>query len=287
MRLGILDLGYLLPSLPNLVGGLQAVDVDVIVAEESPPNERAIWNEAQRLARADCDGILLLVSDSAPVPYLLPAQVAVYLPGVPFLIMGGPAHHGAQAVGALREVGGVSFDVLHSDSRLPILAWLQENDRRERQRGLEAAQKLYGKRFVVPSGVDLEADPFDWLRRFGILITQGEVKGGDIAVPDGDLTHALTAELMHLVSGEVARRVSITDVEETPGEQTITLLRIESRKDSFAAVVLPGKHLDEYNAVAYAATETEARLLSDSAYAVPGKHIGALRAALLAFDITM
>jgi hypothetical protein len=201
MRLGILPLG----PVPDTVGiaaladALRAGDVDVVVPEDTPATALAVSREAERLHRADCDGVLIVAADERLArPAAL--QTALRLPGVPLLLAGTFAPGLFDTVGAWEEVGGVWYDrLLLGESGLPVErarveAWLKENERRERQRGLEAAQKLYGQRFAVlgdlPDGVSLDATR--WLTQFGVTVVSfgsAQVATRAAAVTDQELEH--------------------------------------------------------------------------------------------------
>lgn len=158
---------------------LRQRDTDVVTAESpAVSGVTAAAKEAQRLHRADCDGVVFLAEAGTQAAVV--AQAALFVPG-PLLLCGVPGPSFFDAAGALEEVG-VAFDRLtrrlseeESAGDLPerVERWLRQNAKPERQKGAEAAQKLYGQRFVIfGSAPYLPAcDPAQWLSRFGVTVS--------------------------------------------------------------------------------------------------------------------
>lgn len=186
MRLGILPLGPVPDDLglAALADALRARDVDVVAPAETLQGALAVSKEAERLQRADCDGVLVVVPPGptsndliSTKPYTTSA-LALRLPGTPLLLVGTPSPALFDAAGGFEEVGGVWYDrLLLGAGGLPaeqahVEAWLKENERRERQRGLEAAQKLYGQRLALvgdaPTGAAFDAA--QWAGQFGVSL---------------------------------------------------------------------------------------------------------------------
>lgn len=162
----------------QLTQTLREREVDVIPADGAAAAQSGIdgAREAERFARADCDAVLFVVTEGALASSV--AQAALRAPG-PLLLAGsfGPAFF--DAAGALEEIG-VSFDrLLLTGETLSadfVENYLRENARAERQRGGDAAQKLYGQRLALfgdPGDGPLAfLDPAQWRNQFGVTVVR-------------------------------------------------------------------------------------------------------------------
>ena len=180
MRLGILPLGPLPDALAfaPLAAALRAEDVDVVAPDSLPTTAEGTVAEAERIARADCDGVLLLCPERLPASDL-PLRCALPLAAYPLLLGGTFSPGFLAAAGALEAVGGLQID------RLPLLSgelgretgrvrdWLAENERRERQRGVEAARRLHGERIALLGEpvAGRSVDAAGWLAQFGVFVS--------------------------------------------------------------------------------------------------------------------
>ena len=211
MRLGILALGQPLAEIAALTETLAARGIDVVHPAGDPPGVR---DEAERLRRADCDGVLLAVGAGAAGDDA--AEAALFVTG-PVLVVQVPAavrpagdpDGGPDAVKILRRLGTPVDTVLVSEATPDgVEAWLRENAKTERQRGGEAALKLYGLRLMAP-GVTAGEAKFRLLAQFGILARaadSGVPRPDDISAPQGDGAGEIAERLLRLVAGSDAVR---------------------------------------------------------------------------------
>jgi hypothetical protein len=256
-----------------LVEALRARDIDVVVADESAVSGVIAVREAARLSRADCDGVAFFVEPGAVADYV--AQAALHI-GCPVLLVGPFASVFFDAIGALAEIG-VPFDrdLLAYNDIDRITVWLTANRKTERQRGIEAAQKLYGQTLLLPSQANTwgSFDPAQWKRQFGVTIIWGHSEEADFHAPDGDVNGALTVRLLSLISGADVRTCT---VDELLHEDEQTFARITRRVGRFICVL----SRRQVTRVQFALT-----LMSSRLHSVPGDHVAAMRAACEALDV--
>lgn len=270
MRIGLLPFGSLDPT--PLAEYFRSVDVDVISAEQPVTTLVLAGEEAARIARADCDGVALLLGPDMDASQV--GKAALHLPS-PLLLTGPVSAAFGAAAGVLAEIG-VSFDRYPWEAPEPplaaISAWLTANAKRERQRGIEAALKLHGQRLSLGPGV-CSGDPAQVQRQFGVtLVGSGEI--GDFSHPDGDLNAALTAQLLHLISGEEVAALPM-DEAVPDGATGARLVRIRGR---YLCFLLHG---------ASSPRERAGALLAGDYYTALGNHIAALRAACETLDVAV
>lgn len=309
MRIGLLSFGSLDAQTP-FADALRARDVDVVTTEDAVTSFAIASDEAARIARADCDGVVLLVSDAT-----VPAHVgqAGLLLGCPLLLAGPFGATFLDAAGALAEVGisfnrrntqtGILVDRVRSFASLEeaqvdenaqwFFDWAQTNNKQERQRGYEAARKLYGQRFALPPGTVAPLDPVLWRRQFGVTVVPfGE--DADFSAPDGDVNAALTHQLLKLISGgeTSVESVNVDTMTEAHEGATHTFAQIARRAGRYICITLPGMKAkddfgtDEFAVIAHIPWQSHT-FLSGKLQAVPGDLRGALRAACESLDIEL
>lgn len=179
MRIGILPVvaagneareagGRFVDALAEWLRGRQH---DVILPEDPPASGIRVMDEAERFARADCDGVLLPVS---PGPVIDQVVQAALLVNCPVLLVGDDLPAVVDAAGALTEVG-IPFDrVLSSGgedaTRARIADWLDQHKPDTRRRGEEAAQRLHGARYGAFGRDRFGLDASQWLSQFGVHV---------------------------------------------------------------------------------------------------------------------
>ena len=306
MRLGILPLGEIpADTLALLVAALAARDVDIV----APPAEGALLttaallrDEARRLARADCDGILLMVGAGVDPAWV--AGVAVDT-NTPLLLAGrtdNPVYY--EAAGTLTEIRALLDRADLADPALAetVYQWLYGNRKSEWHRGLAAARRLHGERLAVAGNVGGGVSSAAWLRQFGVLVafcapTSLDLADADFAAPDGDAWGALTDRLLtHLMpppsEGATATSIARTTVDALAlvgGGDPATAARIAPVGEGrVVCYILPGT-LAASGQFAPAAPlpRLHATLLSGTLSVVPGDVTAALRAACYALGITV
>jgi hypothetical protein len=268
--------------------------VDVVTGDSVIGSLEDSVREAKRLARADCDGVLLVAGEGLQLETV--SAAATLLAGVPLLLVG---HAGSRAffdcVGVLEAIGARFDRVYFADgepnSAAYLEAWVQENSKKERQRGLEAARKLYGQRLYVPQETGGLPDAALWMHQFGVIATS-EAEGADFAAPGGDTCGALTDHLLSLVSHKepfspVPLAASCGGAPEE-GDIDVTFARVTRTRGRFRCLLLRGS-LRAHGASIVRFDTSNARLFAVAAspwlHAVPGFHPGAMRAACDALDI--
>lgn len=287
MRLGILAFGEPLPVVKGIGDDLRARDFDVIVASDEPIPAR---EEAKRLGRADCDGVLFTLGDGVEADDIAEAVLHVAAAACPILLVAPPEAAGAQAAEAWKTLQALTpaCDTLFSTEATAdrVALWLEENGKTERQRGTEAAYKLYGIRlFTGGAAVGGFDGKMRWLKQFGILLRADadpeSSRPDDLHAPEGDLTGALTERLLHLVSGSEDIHSFNTEHLRSEARATdagnITVAHIAPDGSGFRAVLFQGVTPPDDN------FGGEIR----GGYAVAGKHLGAMRAACDALDISV
>lgn len=294
MRLGVLEFGSVHPALPPLLDSLRAQDIDVVVGESAVTSLGDVLSEARRLFRADCDGVLMVVWEGATGETA--SAAATLLAGVP-LLLAGYRGSGAffDAVGALESIGS-RFDRVYfvNDALSPaasVESWLRENAKKKRQRGLEAARRLYGQRLYVPLETGGLPDAALWMHQFGVIPTT-EAEGADFSAPTGDACGALTDHLLSLVADVPANApialVTSHGGEVAEGDTNVTFARITRTRGRFRCLLLRGAlrangvsvaRLDCSNAQLFAVAS------SPLLHVVSGDQFGAMRAACEALGI--
>ena len=306
MRLGILPLGDgPFDALAPLVAALAARDVDIA----TPPAEGALLttpallrDEARRLARADCDGIVLMVG--AGFDPSLVAGVALDT-NTPLLLAGrgdSPAYY--QAAGTLTQIRALFDRADLADPALAetVFAWLYGNRKSEWHRGLAAARRLHGERLAVAGNVGGGVSSAVWLRQFGVLVAfcapgSPDLADADFAAPDGDAWGALTDRLLtHLMpppsEGATAppiARATVDALAPAGGGDPATAARIAPIGEGRVVChILPGT-VSPSTPFAPAAPlpRLHDTLLSGTLSVVPGDLTAALRAACYALGITV
>lgn len=178
MRLGILtfgDEGDGLEAQGRLAAWLEEQGHHVVPGESVVATEASATSAAERSARAHCDVVVfLLQSQALPCPDLC-VSAALHV-NAPILLLGSAEVPAPvwEFAGALREIGVVFGRVLGdpdaADTRAGIAGWLHDHDGEARQRGEDAAQKLYGQRFGALIAPPQRVDASQWLSQFGIHV---------------------------------------------------------------------------------------------------------------------
>lgn len=199
MRLGVLTLGQDTHT-GYLLDAVRTADIDVVTAEEPIIDTASALREGGRIARADADVVLLLAADPATAAL---AGEAVLSLGVPLLLAGEFSPALFDAAGTLSEVG-VSFDRLlltgTPEDGERLLTYIRTNEKRQRQKGIDAAHKLYGQRLGLPLSRGIgPLDTAQWLRQFGVSLVPTDAEA-DFHADDGDACGALTIHLLRLLS---------------------------------------------------------------------------------------
>jgi hypothetical protein len=265
MRLGLLPFTDY-PTEP-LIDACKSRDINIVMTDKLALSGNVAREEAHRLSRADCDGVTLLVGPETNAAWV--AEAALHL-HCPLLLVGPASPAWWQSAGALAEIG-VPFDRLPLVDAERILGWLQRVEKRQRQSGIEAAHKLYGKRLSLPTGVTV-TDPYLWQRQFGITLVAGENESADLTVTDGDLYASTAEELLRLITGESPQRLLLP----TLPEADTTILQLARQRGRFVCFVGYSMASPEIFA---------ARLLSPTLLTAQGDHREAVRAACETLDI--
>ena len=203
-----------------------------------------------RLHRADCDGVVFWIGENASPAFAAPA--ALFL-SCPTLLCG--ANHASfyDAAGVL-EMRGVVFDRLILTGEAAHTAsftetWLAQNNRKVRQKGTDAAQKLFGKRLILPNqNAAQTVDAAAFFDQFGVLVTSdsGEAPGENDLVTEagGDACAALAEFLLRGVSedGTDVRRVFAGVLADLPNEAEQTVCQIYQRKGRFVCLLAPADY---------------------------------------------
>jgi L-fucose isomerase-like protein len=303
MRVGVLPFGSPPTDLDALLEPLRAADVDVVTAESSVATEVDAAREAQRLARADCDGVVLF-TDGTYGLFGLIAEAALYLSGTSLLLTGTPGDSTFfDAAGALEELGAQYQRQYHPSSLEDwperVGVWLRENRKDEWQRGSEAARTLYGQRLYVPTEFTAP-DVGLWGHQLGVVVTRSP-DGASFTAEYGDAYGALTAQLMRLMvnTDVLVSLISITEPRHPGGTEdgiACTFARITRRAGRFRCLLLRGalnpysEEPDSTSNVWFWRCDCSEDALYEMAssphlHALPGDHIGAMRAACEALDI--
>jgi hypothetical protein len=310
MRIGALLFGQTIP-LDDVLNSLRVRDIDVVPVSAATSTLDAVVTEARRLSRADCDGVLLGCVEQADPGHV--AAAGVLLNGTPLLAFSAIPGAGASsavlhAAGAL-DASGCLYDRLliaessPGDDWIPhtaagIHAWLTENAKTQRHRGLEAARKLYGQRLFVPeSHRPTDLDAAGWRYRFGVVCTSEDENADFIAGDAGDVYGALTRQLLSLTAAsEPVSTVSITgpqggdaaDGDAADGDLPATFARITRHASRHQCLLLRGVlRADRASLLRLDADATAilATAASPLLHAVAGDHLGAIRAACESLDI--
>lgn len=236
MRLGVLALGSALDEADEgLLEASQHADVDIVSGEATGTSSLTASKQGMLVARADCDGVLLLAKEQTAAPFAADAARSL---NCPILLVGAFDTAFLNAAGSLAEAG-LPFDrhVRGGNDGQAVLAWLSANQKSIRHRGIEAAKKLLGQRFALfgspPEGVSFDAA--QWRSQLGVTVLSFDSRslpeGGDqgltafcreagvdfgalgagveadnvnlpfICATNGDVNGALTMQLLHLVAG--------------------------------------------------------------------------------------
>jgi hypothetical protein len=288
MRLGILPFGERDANETSLADSLRAMDIDIVLADVPVTSAGSARDEAQRLQRADCDGIFFVVAESARPA--LGAEAALHI-GAPILLGGGSLPCRLETAGVLADVG-IPFDRLiapPSGEAALIASWLTENGKSERQRGVEAVRKLYGQRLCLSGRtVATTGDTALWLAQFGVIVSDAGEADCDFIAIEGDALGALTRQLLAFVADDASvADVTVSNLVEgdSANAPPATFARISRRRNRFQCVMLTGAVSVAGYTVDCNASRLEAALLSSRLHTVGGAHIGALRAACEALDI--
>jgi hypothetical protein len=265
MRLGVLRFGLGI-EIETLLAPLGEAGIDIVTAEAPITDAATALREGERIGRADCDVVLLSVLSEAEAVLVAPAVLTI---GCPLLLAGPFSTAFGTAAGALAEIG-VGFDrlILTGDATdgERLLTYFRANERRERQKGIEAAQKLYGQRLaLLASGALPPFDAAQWLRQFGI-VTVSEGSEADFSAADGDAYGALTAQLLRLISEQEPRGLSVG----SPLETGDTYAQLARRAGRFVLIAFRGNI--EVERIAEI-------VVGGRLYGVPGDYRAALRAA--------
>jgi|GEM_PF-5930234 hypothetical protein len=261
MRIGILAYGE--NALPNgLLERLRSDDIDTIFAEPIGSLEMA-KAEAERLGRADCDTVVVALGSGYAPRHL--ALSALFLP-VPFLLL--PAEHtdATPAEQWLRELriffatpsipAPLSLELLAEEIR----RWTQENERRERDRGIEWVRQLYGKRIRFVT--ETPPNPVLWMRQFGIFPVESD-EPADTTWTAPTPADAVLLSLLKTLGG--IDPIQYSPPTPAPNTESYTWASLVQQGDQFHCQCA----------------------LSPAPlwYGVPGNHLGAIRAACEALDI--
>jgi hypothetical protein len=272
MRLGILESGAATDWSP-LIEGLRTKDVDVVTAESPTLSAQTIAQEAARLHRADCDGMVVFVTDALAYSFMTTLTLHITCP---LLVASTNLPALCDACGALSALG-IPHERLHlrPESNLTeiLLQWLKANRKTERQPGMEAAAKLYGQRFSLAETPMVGVDREQWLQQFGILLVSAEAEA-DVQVPDNDLHTAFCCHLLRLLANTEPLLLPV-DVS-LPADHTF--LQIARRSGRFVGL---------YGYTTIAEDIGSFPFLSGRLALVPGDRRVALRAACHALDIAL
>lgn len=183
MRIGILSLiqnegnARELRAQNALADALRAKTHDVIAAERGVQRDVEGFREAEKVATADCDGLVILIeSNDSPA---LAQQIALRA-GTPVLLVGHFETAYFDSANSLQE-GGLPFDRLRwheptTDLAGEVEAWVSEHSKGARQQGLAAAQNLYTQRFGAILERSAVIDEAQWLQQFGVEVKNYELR---------------------------------------------------------------------------------------------------------------
>lgn len=183
MKLGLLS--FATPQEPRLARVLEAAGHTIVPAEAAAVSGVSTAEEAARMARADCDGVVLCFfadDETAAALETVPGLVvqAALHAACPVLLAGDDLPVLLAVSGALAEIGvtpGQAFGAPGDPATLArIQAWAGLHDPAERRRGQDAAGKLFGSRYAIlgdpppgNAGVFV-VDAARWLTQFGVHV---------------------------------------------------------------------------------------------------------------------
>jgi L-fucose isomerase-like protein len=154
---------------------LKQADHDVVPAETGVASGVAAAEEAARIARADCDAVILCLRPGAAPSPVTEASLRL---NCPILLLGAPEDAGTffEAAGTLAGIGVPFGRVLGAADdpavQEPLRRWLRDHAPAARQRGEEAAQRLYGRRYAHveadAGGAFPDLDAARWMSQFGV-----------------------------------------------------------------------------------------------------------------------
>lgn len=299
-----------------VVDALRAHDIDVVVNAPEPdalttPERPAATTDTEetpfavvlatfasaqeageRLGRADCDGVLFWLGEGAKPALVAPAALSLACP----LLLCGAKENAAfyDAAGVLAD-RGVSFDRLvlppesdgTHDPANAVEDWLRRNSKKVRQKGTEAAQKLFNKRLILNGASAAQiVDGAQWFHQFGVVVTSAEtgVEAGenDLVVQNGNACAALTLFLLRGVcdDGADVRAMGVSEATAQPQneEGDATFVCIYRRKGRFTCLLALAS-----------ATQTSGGfadvLFTSVLHAAPGDVRTQMKAACAALDI--
>jgi len=308
MRLGVLASeaasDTVTPDEQAVLALLRDRDIDVVLGHDEDAQSGV--DQVKRLARADVDGALILPSWRGAV------VVALHLADTPLLLCEGDNGDDGTIYDVLTQLNAPLDRLLVPVSRPEEAAgaieqWLTENRRTERQRGHEAALKLYGQTMGV-RGDALLGDGARYLLQFGLTVVP--LSASDAAVGEsptvdfgsdqglvGGIHALLTRHLLNLVSPSDAAdattiALSALSFSEETGEAAATFAALSRVGERFRCVLSRGfagetgapprlpSHLQSHIGTTLSGG-FDLRYLSY----IAGEHVGAMRAACRALDI--
>ena len=158
-----------------LASVLRARDHDIVSAERGILLDVEGMREAETIARADCDGLVVLVQGNE---YPALAQQIALSAQTPILLVGQFERAYFESANSLQE-GSITFDRLQWAEPVslvaPIESWIEEHSKSVRQSGLQAAQNLYGQRFAEILQRTAVVDEGQWLEQFGVGVKSYEL----------------------------------------------------------------------------------------------------------------
>ena len=151
-------------------------------------NFKGAQEAGARLSRADCDGVIFWIGETANPAFLPPAVLPLTCP----LLLVGQTHaalHEAARPLSDRSVFADKLVALGDGKNLaePVNRWLHQNRRSERQKGTSAAHKLFNKRLVFAGEPRAFVDAAQWFHQFGVLVDDEAVEAetDDLVVTEG------------------------------------------------------------------------------------------------------
>ncbi len=297
----------------RIAAWLQSQGHNVVVADALVSSGAAAAAEAERITNADCEGVLFHPGAGAVAGHVLPAALRV---NSPILLAGNDAPAFFTAAGALLEVG-IPFGRAPGDVDDPrtqelIGRWVVEHSPTERQKGEDAAQKLYGMRFALFGDADPRLDGSQWLSQFGIHVVHAPAlpaeeieafcaqQGIDFHARDGDANGALTGQLLGLISEQPVPSFTLRrydagadlwtgagpEGQATDTRPAFTLARITRRSGRFVCALLRGERVGDTGLRLHCPYPLLADMLAaPRLHAAPGDHVAAAKAACEALDI--